>query len=51
MQLLSDKIVNATFKFVTLPQPIPKWVYSLPEPERSEKIEMVEKYGSPNVFS
>ena len=24
---------------------------SLPEPERSEKIAMVKKYGSPNVFS
>ncbi len=25
--------------------------YKLPEPLRTEKIEMIEKYGSPNVFS
>eukprot|EP01112_Ceratiomyxa_fruticulosa_P008017 TRINITY_DN2079_c0_g2_i1.p1 TRINITY_DN2079_c0_g2~~TRINITY_DN2079_c0_g2_i1.p1 ORF type:complete len:271 (+),score=53.60 TRINITY_DN2079_c0_g2_i1:70-813(+) len=51
LQQMSDLIVNATYLFITPNQTVPSWVYSLPEPERSEKIEMVKKYGSPNVFS
>lgn len=31
-------------------QPIPDWVIALPEPLRSEKIDMIKQYGSPNVF-
>ena len=32
-------------------QTIPDWVQHLPEPERSEKIDFIRQYGSPNVFS
>ena len=31
-------------------QPAPGWVNSLPEPERTEKLNDIKKYGSPNVF-
>jgi len=51
LQSLSDIIVNNTYQFITPNQTIPDWVYSLPEPLRSEKIAMIQKYGSPNVFS
>ena len=47
----SDTIVNASYTFAVPNQPIPAWVPSLPEPTRSEKIAMIKKYGSPNVFS
>ncbi len=50
LQLTSDTIVNATYDLIVPNQPIPSWVYKLPEPERSEKIAMIKKYGSPNVF-
>mmetsp|Transcript_22823 Transcript_22823/g.34039 ORF Transcript_22823/g.34039 Transcript_22823/m.34039 type:complete len:239 (+) Transcript_22823:60-776(+) len=51
LQYVSDAIVNTTYSFSTPDQPIPDWVENLPEPLRSEKIAMIKKYGSPNVFS
>ncbi|KAF2076251.1 hypothetical protein CYY_002429 [Polysphondylium violaceum] len=50
LQTLSDVIVDNTYQFITPNQSIPEWVYDLPEPLRSEKIAMIQKYGSPNVF-
>jgi hypothetical protein len=50
LQWISDKVVNATSKFVAPNQPIPAWVQALPEPLRSLKISYIQKYGSPNVF-
>jgi hypothetical protein len=51
LQAYSDAIVNATFVFAEPNQTAPSWVNSLPEPERSEKLALIAKYGSPNVFS
>lgn len=51
LQYLSDKIVNRTMSFVHFPSPIPDWVQSISDPiERKQKIDLIEKYGSPNVF-
>ncbi len=50
LQLLSDTIVESTMDFIEPHQPVPEWVYNLPDPARSKKIAYVEKYGSPNVF-
>jgi len=51
LQRYSDLIVNATYKFSRPNQTAPSWVHGLPEPERTQKIQMIAKYGSPNVFS
>ena len=51
LQYYSDAIVNATYHLSEPNQTAPQWVHSLPEPERSEKIADVTKYGSPNVFT
>jgi len=51
MQYFSDAIVNNTYEFIVPDQPVPSWVYQLPEPVRSEKLALFKKYGSPNVFS
>ena len=50
LQRYSDAIVNATHKFSQPNQTTPAWVNSLPEPERSEKLRLIQEYGSPNVF-
>lgn len=51
LQKLSDSLVEATEPYVKNHQRVPSWVWNLPEPQRSEKIKLVEKYGSPNVFA
>lgn len=51
LQLMSDSLVNATMQYIVPNQPIPSWINTLPEPLREEKIAMIEKYGSPNVFT
>eukprot|EP00658_Telonema_sp_P-2_P051411 TRINITY_DN39470_c0_g1_i2.p1 TRINITY_DN39470_c0_g1~~TRINITY_DN39470_c0_g1_i2.p1 ORF type:complete len:272 (+),score=93.07 TRINITY_DN39470_c0_g1_i2:53-868(+) len=51
LQKYSDTMVLATYKFAAKNQTPPPWIHNLPEPERSEKLAMVAKYGSPNVFS
>ena len=50
LQSLSDTIVQHTSQYIKPNQTIPEWVYNLPEPSRSRKIDYVDKYGSPNVF-
>ena len=51
LQRFSDVVVNATNQYSLPNQTAPDWVYSLPEPERSEKLRYIALYGSPNVFS
>ena len=51
LQRYSDLVVNATHRLSQPNQTVPGWVHTLPEPERSEKIQDVEEYGSPNVFT
>eukprot|EP00743_Colponemidia_sp_Colp-15_P002378 GILK01002577.1.p1 GENE.GILK01002577.1~~GILK01002577.1.p1 ORF type:complete len:265 (+),score=32.40 GILK01002577.1:53-847(+) len=48
----SDEIVLATSDLVDAQSKnyIPAWVKALPEPLQSKKIDMIHKYGSPNVF-
>jgi len=50
LQNLSDAVVTAASTYMYRPPTIPDWVRSLPEPERSMRIELVMKYGSPNVM-
>lgn len=53
LQQLSDLVVNQTNSFVTKSARtnIPAWVNSLPKDIRDSKIDMIHRYGSPNVFS
>eukprot|EP00743_Colponemidia_sp_Colp-15_P001959 GILK01002131.1.p1 GENE.GILK01002131.1~~GILK01002131.1.p1 ORF type:complete len:263 (+),score=52.69 GILK01002131.1:75-863(+) len=53
LQRYSDEIVLATSDLVapSAKENIPDWVWTLPEPLRSEKLDMIHKYGSPNVFA
>ena len=50
LQILSDSIVDQLAKFFKQPPIIPDWVWTLPEPQRSRKLEMIQRYGSPNVY-
>jgi len=51
LQSMSDAIVNATHGLITPNQPIPDWVAQLPDsPQKAHKIDLVQKFGSPNVF-
>jgi len=50
LQKMSDRIVNATSKYIYRPPTIPSWVFDLPEPDKSIKINLSLLYGSPNVF-
>ena len=50
LQSLSDDVVRALNPYITRPQEIPPWVYTLPLLQRWRKIYMISKYGSPNVF-
>ena len=51
LQILSDAIVDELSKFIKRPPIIPDWVWTLPEPQRSSKLDMIQRYGSPNVYS
>jgi hypothetical protein len=51
LQSLSNDVVRALNPYITKPQEIPPWVYTLPLLQRWRKIYMISKYGSPNVFS
>jgi len=51
MQEIADNITVELAKYRNVNQEVPDWVYTLPEPGRSERIELVHKYGSPNVFN
>ena len=50
LQKLSDILTTVLSNYIVPDQPIPDWVLELPEPVRSQKIAMIRKYGSPNVF-
>jgi len=50
LQEITDNLTLELAKFRNVNQEVPDWVYTLPEPERSERIAMVKQYGSPNVF-
>jgi len=50
MQEITDNLTLELAKYRNVNQEVPDWVYTLPEPGRSERIELVHKYGSPNVF-
>mmetsp|Transcript_23825 Transcript_23825/g.49638 ORF Transcript_23825/g.49638 Transcript_23825/m.49638 type:complete len:264 (-) Transcript_23825:27-818(-) len=52
LQGLSDSLVNATCEFIDpkAKEYVPGWVYDLPDEERDMKIDLIHKYGSPNVF-
>ena len=50
LQSYSDAVVNAIHSFSQPNQTVPGWVLSMPEPERSEKIKLVQQFGSPNVY-
>jgi hypothetical protein len=45
LQALSDIVVATTMEFIVPDQPVPGWVDSLPEPERSRKITMIKTYA------
>ena len=51
LQVLSDSIVDELSRFIKRPPTIPDWVWTLPEPQRSRKLDMIRRYGSPNVYS
>ena len=50
LQKISDAVTRTASMYRNKDQEVPEWVYNLPEPERSERIKLVEKYGSPGVF-
>jgi len=51
LQILSDSVVDELYTFIKRPPIIPDWVRTLPEPQRSRKLDMIQRYGSPNVYS
>ncbi len=53
IQFMSDAIVDHMVSSIaeSSKRTVPDWVKGLPERERKAKREMIEKYGSPNVFS
>lgn len=51
LQKWSDLVATQLAQYMVPNQPIPDWVEGLPEPLKTEKIAMIKKYGSPNVFS
>ena len=50
LQSYSDAVVDAIHSFSQPNQTVPGWVLSMPEPARSEKIRLVQQFGSPNVY-
>lgn len=50
LQSLSNQLVRALQPYITRPQPIPDWVKDLPLMEKLQKIYLIKKFGSPNVF-
>lgn len=50
LQGLSDMVVLAVSKYVHRPPPVPDWIYALPRKERQRALELIERYGSPNVL-
>lgn len=52
LQRLGDTLVNSTSGMIDkhARERIPSWVLDLPDHIRQRKIDMIRKYGSPNVF-
>lgn len=52
IQGMSDIIVEKLSSYITFEarNQIPDWVNELPHPLKDQKINMIKKYGSPNVF-
>ena len=51
LQQLSNRMVETLQVYIHRPPPIPEWIYSLPLEERRRALQLVKKYGSPNVFA
>lgn len=50
LQRLSNVVVLALNEYVHRPPPVPDWVYALPRKARQRALELIERYGSPNVL-
>lgn len=50
LQQISDTIALELARFRNKNQEVPEWVYNLPEPDRTRRINLVRQYGSPGVF-
>lgn len=50
LQNMSDVIVARTHHLALPNQTAPAWLLLLPEPQRSRKMDMLNRFGSPNVF-
>ena len=51
LQNMSDIVVTLTNHLALPNQTAPAWLSMLPEPQRSMKMDMLNRFGSPNVFS
>jgi len=51
LQAMSDAFVENLAQYRDMNQSIPKWLYDIPEPQRSEMIKLDKMYGSPAVMS
>ena len=51
LQSMSDILVMRVHHLALPNQTAPGWLLSLPEPQRSAKLSMLNLFGSPNVFS
>ena len=50
LQAMSDALVRDLSPFRDVNQSVPKWLDTVPEPQRSQMIEMHKQFGSPGVF-
>lgn len=50
LQAMSDALVRELSPFRDVNQTAPKWLEAVPEPQRSQMLEMHKRYGSPGVF-
>lgn len=50
LRSLSSQLVRALQPYITRPQPIPDWVKGLPLLKKLQKLYLIKKFGSPNVF-
>lgn len=50
LQQISDTLALELSRFRDKNQEVPEWVYNLPEPDRTRRINLVRQYGSPGVF-
>jgi hypothetical protein len=50
LQSMSNIVVQHTHHMALPNQTAPAWLLALPEPQRSMKMDMLNRFGSPNVF-